>query len=95
MRQAGRGAIPGPSLWIDIPAPGEKGEAWNERKGCRNKQFTPAKTLRNNPSRYCIHNIQAISEGGIEMLALAAAGAFLGLFTLWVVLPRKFFRNNK
>ncbi len=24
------------------------------------------------------------------MLALAAAGAFLGLFTLWVVLPRKF-----
>ena len=22
------------------------------------------------------------------MLALAAAGAFLGLFTLWVVLPR-------
>ncbi len=29
------------------------------------------------------------------MLALAAAGTFLGLFTLWVILPRKFFRNNK
>ena len=28
------------------------------------------------------------------MLALAAAGAFLGLFTLWVVLPRKFARRN-
>ena len=24
------------------------------------------------------------------MIALAAAGAFLGLFTLWVVIPRKF-----
>jgi hypothetical protein len=29
------------------------------------------------------------------MIALAAAGAFLGLFTLWVVLPRKFIRNGK
>ncbi len=29
------------------------------------------------------------------MIALAAAGAFLGLFTLWVVMPRKFIRNNK
>ncbi len=29
------------------------------------------------------------------MIALAAAGAFLGLFTLWVVIPRKFMRNNK
>ncbi len=29
------------------------------------------------------------------MLALAAAGAFLGLFTMWVILPRKFFRKNK
>ena len=35
------------------------------------------------------------------MIALAAAGAFLGLFTLWVVLPRKQestrmdFRRNK
>ena len=29
------------------------------------------------------------------MIALAAAGAFLGLFTVWVVLPRKFIRNGK
>ena len=29
------------------------------------------------------------------MIALAAAGAFLGLFTLWVVLPRRFIRNGK
>ena len=28
------------------------------------------------------------------MLALAAAGAFLGLFTLWVVLPRKLVRRD-
>ena len=28
------------------------------------------------------------------MIALAAAGAFLGLFTLWVVLPRKFVRRD-
>ena len=28
------------------------------------------------------------------MIALAAAGAFLGLFTLWVVMPRKFIRNK-
>ena len=28
------------------------------------------------------------------MIALAAAGAFLGLFTLWVVLPRKVVRSN-
>ena len=28
------------------------------------------------------------------MIALAAAGAFLGLFTLWVVLPRKFVRRS-
>ena len=29
------------------------------------------------------------------MIASAAAGASLGLFTLWVVLPRKFIRNGK
>lgn len=29
------------------------------------------------------------------MLALAAAAAFLGLFTMWVILPRKFFRKHK
>ncbi len=28
------------------------------------------------------------------MIALAAAGAFLGLFTLWVVVPRKLIRNK-
>ena len=28
------------------------------------------------------------------MIALVAAGAFLGLFTLWVVMPRKFLRNK-
>ena len=28
------------------------------------------------------------------MIALVAAGAFLGLFTLWVVMPRKFIRNK-
>ena len=29
------------------------------------------------------------------MLAIAAAGAFVGLFVLWVVLPRKLLRNKK
>ena len=29
------------------------------------------------------------------MIALVAAGAFLGLFTLWVVMPRKLIRNSK
>ena len=28
------------------------------------------------------------------MIALVAAGAFLGLFTLWVVLPRKIVQSN-
>ena len=28
------------------------------------------------------------------MLAIAAAGAFVGLFVLWVVLPRKLLRNK-
>ena len=28
------------------------------------------------------------------MIVLAAAGAFLGLFTLWVVLPRKFIQRG-
>ena len=29
------------------------------------------------------------------MLAIAAAGAFVGLFVLWVVLPRKLLKNRK
>ena len=29
------------------------------------------------------------------MIALVAAGAFLGLFTPWVVMPRKFIRSGK
>ena len=28
------------------------------------------------------------------MLAIAAAGAFVGLFALWVILPRKFLRDK-
>ncbi len=28
------------------------------------------------------------------MLAIAAAGAFAGLFALWVILPRKFIRDR-
>ena len=28
------------------------------------------------------------------MLAIAAAGAFVGLLTLWVILPRKFLRDK-
>ena len=29
------------------------------------------------------------------MLAIAAAGAFVGLFALWVILPRKFLRDKQ
>ena len=29
------------------------------------------------------------------MLAIAAAGAFVGLFALWVILPRKFLRDRQ
>ena len=32
--------------------------------------------------------------GSARMLAIAAAGAFVGLFVLWVVLPRKLLRNK-
>ena len=28
------------------------------------------------------------------MLAIAAAGAFVGLFALWVIIPRKFLRDR-
>ena len=28
------------------------------------------------------------------MLAIAAAGAFVGLFALWVIIPRKFLRDK-
>ncbi len=31
--------------------------------------------------------------GGHPMIAIAAAGAFLGLFALWVVLPKKLMRK--
>ena len=29
------------------------------------------------------------------MLAIAAAGAFVGLFALWVIIPRKFLRDKQ
>ena len=29
------------------------------------------------------------------MIAIIAAGAFVGLFVLWVVLPRKFLKNKQ
>ena len=59
-----------------------------------NINFTPPQTSRNNSPRYWTYRIQAMFREGF-MLALAAAGAFLGLFTMWVILPRKFFRKNK
>ena len=59
-----------------------------------NKQFTKAKTLCNNLARYCSQRLQIMEV--VRMIALAAAGAFLGLFTLWVVLPRKIaYRNDE
>ena len=54
-----------------------------------NKQFTGPKTLGNNSTRYCNRRFQTTCQEVVRMIALAAAGAFLGLFTLWVVFPRK------
>ena len=33
-------------------------------------------------------------RGTLGMIAIIAAGAFIGLFILWVVLPRKFLKNK-
>ena len=54
-----------------------------------NKDLTKAQKACNNPGRYYGH----IKFGGHPMIAIAAAGAFVGLFALWVVLPKKLMRK--
>ena len=60
--------------------------AWYFRS---NKDLTKAQKVRNNPARYYGYT----KFGGHPMLAIAAAGAFIGLFALWVVLPKKLMRK--
>ena len=54
-----------------------------------NKDLTKAQKVRNNLARYYGYT----RFGGRPMLAIAAAGAFIGLFALWVVLPKKLMRK--
>ena len=64
-----------------------KYEDWDDAG--RNKDLTKAKKGRNNPARYYGYT----RFGGRPMIAIAAAGAFVGLFALWVVLPKKLMRK--
>ena len=59
-----------------------------------NKQFTRTKSLGNNSARYYNHRFRIAGQEAVRMIVLAAVGAFLGLFTLWVVLPRKFIQRG-
>ena len=54
-----------------------------------NKDLTKSQKPCNNLGRYFSYN----ELGGRPMIAIAAAGAFIGLFALWVVLPKKLMRK--
>ena len=53
------------------------------------KDLTKAQKGRNKVGRYYGYT----KFGGHPMIAIAAAGAFVGLFALWVVLPKKLMRK--
>ena len=58
-------------------------------KAGSNKDVTKAQKACNNPGGYYGYT----KFGGHPMIAIAAAGAFVGLFALWVVLPKKLMRK--